>query len=100
MAETVRVQVCFAEPDSVFLQALELNPGSTVEQAIRASELLRQKPSLDLRSARAGVYGKLRELDSMVRDGDRIEVYRPLLADPKDARRRRVVKQRRAAKAG
>jgi putative ubiquitin-RnfH superfamily antitoxin RatB of RatAB toxin-antitoxin module len=98
MTEMLRIQVCYARPDSVFVQELSLAPGITVEQAIRASDLSAQEPDLDWKNAKVGVFGKLRPLEAMVRDGDRIEIYRPLTADPKDARRRRVAKQQRQSK--
>ncbi len=100
MAERLRVQVCYTRPDSVFLRELDLPAGSTLQQAVLASGLLEQFPEIDLAAAKLGVHGKLRTLDAALREGDRIEVYRPLQADPKDARRRRAVKQGRVRSAG
>lgn len=96
MAERLRVQVCYARPDLVFLEALTVKPGTTLQQVILASGLLERAPEIDLASAKLGIHGKLRALDALVREGDRIEIYRPLQADPKDARRRRAVKQGRS----
>lgn len=95
MADTVRVQVCHARPDSVFLEDLVMSAGASLRQALFASSLQKAFPELDLSTAKIGVHGKLRALDDLLREGDRIEVYRPLLADPKDARRRRVVRERK-----
>lgn len=93
----VRVQVCHAKPDAVFLRDLTVEPGTSLMQAIAGSGLLQQMPEVDLSVCNVGVHGKLKPLDAIVRDGDRIEIYRPLVADPKDARRRRAVKAAKAA---
>ena len=92
MAETstVQVQVCYALPHSTYLRALTLPVGSTAEQAILATDVLQRHAEIDLSSAKIGVYGKLKTLDAILNEGDRIEIYRPLQADPKDSRRRRA----------
>jgi uncharacterized protein len=92
----LRVQVCRAWPDHVFLKDLVVSPGATIEQAIASSGLLQEEPALDLAQVKVGIHGKQKALDTRLRDGDRVEVYRPLLADPKDARRRRAVKVARS----
>jgi len=96
MAE-IRVEVCYALPDRQFLKALRLPEGATLRQAVEQSDLLREMPGIDLESAHVGIYGKLKTLDTVVRDRDRIEVYRPLIADPKEARRRRAGKKMRVS---
>ena len=96
MAE-IRVEVCYALPDRQFLEALRVEEGTTLRQAIEQSGLLRKAPEIDLASARVGVYGKLKTHDTILRDRDRVEIYRPLIADPKDARRRRAGKSMRVA---
>ena len=90
MAETIALQVCYALPDRATLIGLQASPGTTLEQAIRQSGVLARHPEIDLHTARIGVYGKLRQLSDLARAGDRIEIYRPLQADPKDSRRRRA----------
>ncbi|RJF95417.1 RnfH family protein [Noviherbaspirillum saxi] len=92
MAE-IQVQVCYARPDLQFLKEICIAQGATIRNAIEASGLLRELPDVDLTTLRTGIYGKLKELDTVLRDHDRVEIYRPLIADPKDARRRRVVKK-------
>jgi putative ubiquitin-RnfH superfamily antitoxin RatB of RatAB toxin-antitoxin module len=94
--DTVGVEVCYATPERVFLCELQVPPGTSLQQAIDACGLLQQLPELDLGDLKVGVHGKVRPLDAVVREGDRIEIYRPLLADPKDARRRRAVKAARS----
>jgi putative ubiquitin-RnfH superfamily antitoxin RatB of RatAB toxin-antitoxin module len=91
----VTVSVCFAQPDAVFLKTLAVTDGSTIAQAIEASGLLQACPEVDPATMRVGVFGKLKTPDTVVRDGDRVEVYRPLVADPKSARHKRVMRTRR-----
>ncbi len=93
---TIRVQVCYAQKDAIFLRDLEMQQGATLEQAIHASEVLAQVPGLTLAECKAGIFGKARPLDTVLRESDRVEIYRPLLADPKEARRRRALKKEKA----
>ena len=64
--------------------------GATVQDAVRQSAVLEEAGGIDLADCRLGIYGKLKTLDTVLREGDRVEIYRPLMADPKDARRRRA----------
>lgn len=89
-AALIRVQVCHALPDSAFIADVTLAAGSTLRQAVELSGLLRQHPSIDLTVQKIGVFGKIKPHDAVLRDGDRVEVYRPLQADPKETRRRRA----------
>jgi putative ubiquitin-RnfH superfamily antitoxin RatB of RatAB toxin-antitoxin module len=93
MVPAIGVQVCFAGPEAQVLRDLEVPAGASVEDAIRKSGLLRDIPEIDLRNCKVGVYGKLKTLDAPVREHDRIEIYRPLLADPKETRRKRAEKR-------
>jgi hypothetical protein len=95
-SEAINVQVCYARPDQVFLKELKLPAGATLEQAIRASGVLALAPDLDLATCKVGVYGKVKPIDTVLRSRDRVEIYRPLQADPKEARRRRVIKKEKA----
>ena len=90
---SLHVQVCYAKPDQQWLQALTVPEGTTLEQAIRQSGVLLAMPEIDLATCRVGVYSKIKSLDSVLREGDRIEIYRPLIADPKESRRRRALKK-------
>lgn len=96
MAE-IGVEVCYALPGRQFLKVLRLQEGATLRQAVEKSHLLQEAPEIDLESARVGIYGKLKTLDTILRDHDRVEIYRPLIADPKEARRRRAGKKMRVA---
>ncbi|GAB4058944.1 RnfH family protein [Uliginosibacterium sediminicola] len=90
MSEPITVQLCYALPHKQELLTLKLAAGSTVQQAIDASGLLARYPELDLAQCKLGIYAKLVKADTALRDRDRIEIYRPLIADPKEVRRKRA----------
>jgi putative ubiquitin-RnfH superfamily antitoxin RatB of RatAB toxin-antitoxin module len=92
-----KIQVCYALSGQSFLQELEIESGTTIAQAIEASGVLTQFPDIDLSQQRVGIFGKLKATDTELREGDRIEIYRPLRADPKETRRRRAA-HRKATK--
>jgi len=77
---------------------LSLPSGATVQDALAASGLLQRHGEIDLALNKVGVWGRLRPLDSPLREGDRVEVYRPLKVDPKEARRQRYRSHRDKAK--
>jgi uncharacterized protein len=86
----ITIEVVYALPHDQTVLTVELAAGSTVGQAIVNSGLALRYPDLDLSAARIGVYGRHVTTETILHDGDRVEVYRPLLADPKQARRRRA----------
>lgn len=83
----LRVEVALATPERQKLIELELAPGATVAEAIEASRILRYFPALDPATLRCGVWGRETGRDAVLADGDRVELYRPLEIDPKEARR-------------
>jgi putative ubiquitin-RnfH superfamily antitoxin RatB of RatAB toxin-antitoxin module len=87
-----RVQVAYAAPARQEVIDVTLPAGATVEDAIRRSGILARFPEIDLSRNRVGIYGEPARLSDPVHDGDRIEIYRPLVADPKDIRRARAGK--------
>jgi uncharacterized protein len=89
------VDVCYALPDAQTVIGVQLAAGATVQQAIDASGILTRHPEIDLTKLKVGVFGKLKPLDAELADHDRVEIYRPLLVDPKLARQRRVDKTRK-----
>jgi len=94
-AARLSIDVCYALPAVQTLIALELPAGATVRDAIVASGVLARHPEIDLAKLKVGVYGKIRPLDATLAGHDRVEIYRPLIVDPKAARQRRVEKSRR-----
>lgn len=90
MPELLTVEVIYALPTKQQLIGLKLPPGSTVRQAIDASGLLPKYPEIDLAKNKIGIFAKLTKLDAALRDHDRVEIYRPLIADPKEVRKQRA----------
>ncbi|MFH8132824.1 RnfH family protein [Pantoea osteomyelitidis] len=84
------VEVVYALPEKQYLRSVKLEEGSTVEQAIRASGLLELRRDIDLASNKIGIYSRPVKLNDPLADGDRVEIYRPLIADPKEMRRQRA----------
>ncbi len=87
---TINIEVVYALPDEQTLLKKEVPEGTTVLEGIQASGLLEKFPALDVSAHKLGIFGKLTKPDTVLRDKDRIEIYRPLIADPKEVRRRRA----------
>ncbi|GGC92856.1 RnfH family protein [Undibacterium terreum] len=90
----IKVQVCYAAINGITLLDLTMPAGATLSDAVTRSGILLKHPEIDIEVHRMGVYGKLKAADAPLHDGDRVEIYRPLIADPKEARRRRAGKQK------
>jgi uncharacterized protein len=93
MADRIRVSVIYADPDIEIERFVELQSGSNVEAAIRESGINDSLPR-DFSPTAIGIYGTIVDSAHVLRDGDRIELYRPLKIDPKEARRRRAIVKR------
>lgn len=93
MADTrIQVEVAYAKPETQAILSVTVEPGASVEEIIRASGILRRFPEIDLEQAKVGIFSKPCGLEHVPRHKDRIEIYRPLIADPKEARRQRAAK--------
>jgi putative ubiquitin-RnfH superfamily antitoxin RatB of RatAB toxin-antitoxin module len=91
MAEMIQVEVVYALPQRQELVQLHLPEGATVRQAVEASGLLAKYPDIELDGRnKVGIFAKLAKADTVVRDRDRVEIYRPLIADPKAVRKKRA----------
>jgi hypothetical protein len=90
MSNEFGIEVVYALPQQQVVLPMRVMPGTTVQQAIETSGLLAKFSEIDLSSNKVGIYGKLTKLDAVVRERDRIEIYRPLIADPKEVRRKRA----------
>ncbi len=88
--EQITVEVCYARVDRQLILELHLKPGVTLKQAIESSDILERFPEIDLEKNKVGVFGKLKKLNQILEDRDRVEIYRALIADPKEVRRRRA----------
>ena len=92
MPGKIVVEVAYALPQKQYLQRVTLEEGATVEQAILASGILTLRDDIDLAKNKVGIYSRPVKLQDVVQDGDRVEIYRPLIADPKELRRQRAEK--------
>lgn len=90
MAESITVEVVYAGPDHQLMYRLSLPAGSTVMQAIEASGVRQAVPGLLIDPSRLGIFSRKVTPDQVLNEGDRVEIYRPLTLDPKEARRRRA----------
>jgi putative ubiquitin-RnfH superfamily antitoxin RatB of RatAB toxin-antitoxin module len=90
MAEMISIEVCYPLPQKQELVSLQLPLGSTLLQALEASGLLQKYPEIDLKKNKFGIFAKLSKAESVLRDKDRVEIYRPLIADPKEVRKQRA----------
>lgn len=95
-AELIEVEVAYARPDQQEVLVVRCLPGVTIEQVIRQSDILQRFPEIDLALNKVGIFGRLCALDAPVRAGDRVEIYRALIADPKEVRRQRAARGRPA----
>lgn len=91
----IQVEVVYALPEKHYLIKVCLAPGSTLEQAIQASGILSLRQDIDLSINKVGIFSRPAKLSDLVNDGDRVEIYRPLLIDPKDLRRQRAEKAKK-----
>jgi len=85
------VEIVYALPEAQDVTALEVPVGTTVREALESSGLARRH-GIDVSSALAGIFGRRVSLETVLKDGDRVEIYRQLVADPKQARRRRAAR--------
>lgn len=87
---TLEVEVVYALPMRQVLKKIRIPRGSTLEQAVYRSGIIDLFPEIDLARNRTGIFGRLSTVDTVLQPNDRVEIYRPLLIDPKEARRLRV----------
>ena len=90
MADEMMVEVAYALPEQQVNLPVRVPSACTAEQAIRLSGILERFPEIDLAKTKVGVFSKLTKLDAALREKDRVEIYRPLIADPKEVRRKRA----------
>ena len=97
MAENnkIQVEVAYAKRDEQVIISLDVDAGTTLEQAIQQSGILELYPEIDLAKNKTGIFGKIAKADTELREMDRVEIYRPLIADPKESRRKRAEKKER-----
>lgn len=86
----IQVEVVYALPEKQYLRTVTVTEGSTIEQAIIASGLPELRKDINLAENKVGIFSRAAKLRDVVQAGDRVEIYRPLLADPKELRRQRA----------
>lgn len=86
----ISVEVAYALPNQQLIIPIQVDAGSSAEAAIQASGILQKFPEIDLNTQQIGIFGKLTRLDAPLRHLDRVEIYRPLIADPKEVRKQRA----------
>jgi len=90
MVNEIQVEVAYALPQQQVIMPVKLAADATVEEAIKRSGILEKFPEIKLAEFKVGIFSKLTKLDAVLRDKDRVEIYRPLIADPKEVRRQRA----------
>jgi len=100
MADEIQVEVAYAVPERQVILPLKIHAGATVEEAIQRSGVLENFPEIDLTQFKTGIFSKLSKLETVLRDKDRVEIYRPLIADPKEVRRKRAEEGKAMKKGG
>lgn len=98
--DSINIEVSYALPDSQVILELEVKQGTTLSEAVEQSNIKDLYPEIDLEKNKVGIFGKLNKLDYVLRDGDRIEIYRPLIADPKEMRKQRADKLKKKKQSG
>lgn len=96
----IDVEVAYARPDTQLILKVRVPHNATLEQAVRESGMLERFPEIDLAASELGIFGKLNKANATLRNGDRVEIYRPLIADPKEVRKQRAAAGKRMKKGG
>jgi putative ubiquitin-RnfH superfamily antitoxin RatB of RatAB toxin-antitoxin module len=97
--DEILIEVAYARPDVQVIIPLYVKNGTTLEQAIKQSGVLEDFPEIDLEKNKLGIFSKISAKDTVLREKDRVEIYRPLIADPKQVRKQRA-KEGKAMKKG
>lgn len=100
MGHEIMVEVAYALPKQQLIIPVKVAEGTTAEDAIKASGIIQKFPEIDLSVNKIGIFGKLTKSDTPLRNMDRVEIYRPLIADPKEVRRQRAAEGKVMKKGG
>lgn len=101
MAEPViPIEVAYARPEEQLILQLKVPTGTTALQAIDLSGIVQRFPEIDMTNLKLGIFGKLKKPDQVLASGDRVEIYRKLIADPKEVRKQRAAQGKRTGKGG
>lgn len=100
MADMITIEVVYPLPHEQILFQLEVKAGMTIRDGIEASGVLVHYPELDVDTMKVGLFGKMAPMKTVLRAKDRIEIYRPLIADPKEVRKQRAAAGKAMKKGG
>jgi uncharacterized protein len=92
--QNIMVEVAYALPEKQLIIPVQVSPNTTAEGAIQASGILQKFPEINLSTQQMGIFGKLIRPDTPLRNLDRVEIYRPLIADPKEVRKQRAANEK------
>ncbi len=98
LKESINVEVAYALPEKQIIRAVNVDAGTTIGAAIVQSGIMMDFPDLELEDAKVGLFGKVAAMTTVLSDGDRVEIYRPLIADPKEVRRKRAAEGKKMKK--
>jgi len=100
--ESINVEVAYALPEKQLIRVVNVDAGTTIGAAIVLSGIMTDFPQLEdeLEDAQVGIFGKIASMTTVLADGDRVEIYRPLIADPKEVRRKRAAEGKKMKKGG
>jgi len=98
--KSINVEVAYALPEKQIIRAVNVDAGTTIGAAIVQSGIMMDFPELEdkLEHAKVGIFGKAAAMTTVLADGDRVEIYRPLIADPKEVRRKRAAEGKKMKK--
>jgi uncharacterized protein len=100
MSNEILIEVAYALPAQQAILPVRVSEGTTAQQAVEASGILQKFPEIDLSQNKLGIFGQLVKADTVLRERDRVEIYRPLIADPKEVRRQRAADGKAMKKGG
>ena len=100
MSKSIPVEIAYALPSQQIILKLQVAEGTTAEQGVIASGIMQKFPEIDLNQNKIGIFGKLVKSDTVLREKDRVEIYRPLIADPKEVRKQRAAEGKVMKKGG
>jgi len=100
MPNEILIEVAYALPKKQLIIPIKVKTGTTAEEAIKTSGIIKKFPEIDLKVNQIGIFGKLTQLDHIMRERARIEIYRPLIADPTEIRRQRAAEGKVMKKGG
>jgi len=96
----IAIEVAYALPEEQKIISLEVIEGMELAEAVNQSGILDMFPEIDLATAKVGIFGKLKKANTVLREGDRVEIYRKLIADPKQVRKERAAQGKQTRKGG